>query len=347
MTDYKESYDKFFEAQKNMYEAWAKTFKVSEEEGKPKPPFLAPEDFFKSIEEANKDIMSKMRGTPREVYERIKESNAAYYNMYKMWNDSAKEGLKEGQEKSEEAYRAWKEDFRKNLLENYMVFVPESIRGLSDKVMELGTSYEQIMGRLWEPWQESISFFNDSMAKAFTMDPSAYKDYLQGWRETYKATYSKMLDMPVVGILREQLENQEDSIDKYYEYVSVASSFWGRIFEIAAETTEQVFRDYLEMMEEGKEPKTYDEFYEYWSTAIVKSYDKLFFSDDFSKVAGGVINAMSDFKAYSDKVLEDYLQSWPIPKNSDMRSLYKTVYDLKKEVRSLRREIDQLKKEKV
>ncbi len=178
------------------------------------------------------------------------------------------------------------------------------------------------------------------------MEPSAYREFLQGWRETYKATFSKIQDMPIVGILREHLENQEKSIDKYYEYVSVAGDFWGRIFEIASDTTEQVFQDYLEILEEGKELKTYDDFYEYWSSLIVKAYDKLFLSDDFSKVAGGVINAMSDFKAYFDKLLEDYLQLWPIPKNSDMKSLYKTVYDLKKEVRSLRSEMDQLNKEK-
>ncbi len=346
MSDYKETYEKFIEAQKNMYKAWAEAFKVSEEEGGLKFPFFDPEVFFKNIEEANMDMISKMSGTSREVYERMKESNATYYNMYKLWSDATKEVLNENKEKSEEAYSAWKEDFRKNVLENYMAYVPDSIRGLSDRLLELGTSYEQIMGMLWEPWQESASLFNDCMVKAFTMEPSAYREFLQGWRETYKATFSKIQDMPIVGILREHLENQEKSIDKYYEYVSVAGDFWGRIFEIASDTTEQVFQDYLEILEEGKELKTYDDFYEYWSSLIVKAYDKLFLSDDFSKVAGGVINAMSDFKAYFDKLLEDYLQLWPIPKNSDMKSLYKTVYDLKKEVRSLRSEMDQLNKEK-
>ncbi len=346
MTDYKESYEKFIEAQKNMYEAWTKAFKASEEDGKLKFPFFDPEVFFKSLEEGNMDIISRMSGTSREVYERMKESNATYYNMYKLWSDATKDALNDNKEKAEEAYKTWKEDFRKNVLENYMAFAPESVRGLSDKLMELGNSYERVMGMLWEPWQESTSLFNDCMVKAFTMDPSAYREFLEGWRETYKATFAKMRDMPIVGIWREHLETQEDSIDKYYEYVSVASDFWGRIFEIAAETTEQVFQDYLETLEEGKDIKTYDDFYEYWASVLVKSYDKLFLSDDFSKVAGGVVNAMSDFKAYFDKLMEGYLQQWPIPKNSDMESLYKTVYDLKKEVRSLKKEMDDRKKEK-
>ncbi len=83
------------------------------------------------------DMISKMSGTSREVYERMKESNATYYNMYKLWSDATKEVLNENKEKSEEAYSAWKEDFRKNVLENYMAYVPDSIRGLSDRLWSL------------------------------------------------------------------------------------------------------------------------------------------------------------------------------------------------------------------
>ena len=57
--------------------------------------------------------------------------------------------------------------------------------------------------------------FKRSMAKAF-MDPSAYKVICKGGERPTRHLF-KMLDMPVVGILRELLENQEDSIDKYYD----------------------------------------------------------------------------------------------------------------------------------
>ena len=40
-----------------------------------------------------------------------------------------------------------------------------------------------------------------------------------------------------------------------------------------------------------------------------------------------------------DQVIEESLKWYPIPTNSDMDSLYKTVYELKKEVRTLRKHI--------
>ena len=36
----------------------------------------------------------------------------------------------------------------------------------------------------------------------------------------------------------------------------------------------------------------------------------------------------------------------PIPTNTDMKSLYKTVYDLRKDVRDLKKELEALKEKK-
>ncbi len=41
--------------------------------------------------------------------------------------------------------------------------------------------------------------------------------------------------------------------------------------------------------------------------------------------------------------MERMLSPLPVPVDSDMKSLYKTVYDLRKEVRELRKEIEALK----
>ena len=40
-----------------------------------------------------------------------------------------------------------------------------------------------------------------------------------------------------------------------------------------------------------------------------------------------------------DKLIMDAFKNLPIPTNEDMDSLYKSVYDLKKEIRNLKREL--------
>lgn len=345
MTDYKESYAKFAEAQKNMYEAWAEVMTLMDKDGNMKFPAFDPADMYKNFEEANTAFLEKMKSTPRDVYEKMKESTDSYYELYKMWETAAQNNVKPGQEKMTEIYNEWKENYGKKMRENYLAYLPESIRGISDKAMNLSQSYVQTTGEFWEPWKESAAEMNDAFMRGFTMDSSSYMDYLEAWKKSYDATYSKILKMPAIGIQKESIKRQMDSADKYYNMAVIMNSFYGRIYQIANDTTEQVFKDYFDLLEEGKEPKTYDEFYRYWSKAINKAYDKLFFSDDFSKLAGETVNAMSDFKLNYDRMLEDYVSYWPVPKKSDMDSLYKTVYDLKKEVRSTTKEIKELKEE--
>ena len=46
-----------------------------------------------------------------------------------------------------------------------------------------------------------------------------------------------------------------------------------------------------------------------------------------------------------DKVIEDSLKYMPVPTNKDMDSLYKTVHELKTEIRKMRREFREHKDE--
>ena len=55
---------------------------------------------------------------------------------------------------------------------------------------------------------------------------------------------------------------------------------------------------------------------------------------------GEYANNAYDFKMKSDEFMENVLSILPIPTNSEMKSLYKTVYDLRKDVRDLKKEME-------
>lgn len=95
-------------------------------------------------------------------------------------------------------------------------------------------------------------------------------------------------------------------------------------------------------MKTEKTPKTFEEFYNYWRDSLSRNFDRLFYSDEFSKFLGGFVDSVLSLKIQMDKVIINALKYLPIPTNKDMDSLYKTVHDLKAEVRKQRREIRNL-----
>ena len=82
-----------------------------------------------------------------------------------------------------------------------------------------------------------------------------------------------------------------------------------------------------------------------WIRINSQTINTFYFTDEFASFLGGYANNAYDFKKNWDQYMEKALSSLPIPTNSEMKSVYKTVYDLRKEVRSLKKEIKALRAE--
>jgi polyhydroxyalkanoate synthesis regulator phasin len=61
----------------------------------------------------------------------------------------------------------------------------------------------------------------------------------------------------------------------------------------------------------------------------------LFQSPEYNKALGETMNALEDYLAARSRILQDMLQSLPVPSRKEMEDLCKEVYLLKKKIRSL------------
>ena len=96
---------------------------------------------------------------------------------------------------------------------------------------------------------------------------------------------------------------------------------------------------YQKGIAEGKSFSTFRDFYNLWYKTTEDSLLKLFSTDEFAKVFDDFADKYSQYTIAMNKVYERALSALPIPTNTDMKSLYKTVYDLRKEVRDLSRAV--------
>ena len=148
-----------------------------------------------------------------------------------------------------------------------------------------------------------------------------------------------MLNSPQFGIDRNTYEMQMKTIDKLITFIGNYSELSIMLSNLVNESTEDVIKKSFELIKKGEAPKTFEEFYNFWKNQTSNEFDKLFYSDEFSKFLGNFVDSLMLLKIDLDRVVEDSLKWFPIPTNSDMDSLYKTVYELKKEVRELKRYI--------
>lgn len=183
----------------------------------------------------------------------------------------------------------------------------------------------------------------DSFMAGMLKDPEEFMDFFEEVKKDYSETFNKLLKIPAMGIFRKDQEEYFRLINNYNILMINQLEFVGRILILVSKNTDKVIKDFISMYKIGGNVKTFDEFYKYWKDSLDKSMDSMFYSDEFSKLLASYMESNMDFKISMDKMLEKQLSVFPVVLKSDIRSLYKTVYDLKKEVRSLREELDELK----
>jgi polyhydroxyalkanoate synthesis regulator phasin len=72
-----------------------------------------------------------------------------------------------------------------------------------------------------------------------------------------------------------------------------------------------------------------------WVKILEGHFMTLFQSPEYNKSLGETMIALEDYISARNRILQDMLQSMPVPTRKEMDDLYKEIYLLKKKVRDL------------
>ena len=177
-------------------------------------------------------------------------------------------------------------------------------------------------------------------------DTDAYIDFFKDYQVKYEEELEKYFTVMGFGI------NREANAD-YMNYVNEGNKAlisMGELLAVVTKTAQESFADIADKVQKdlaaGKSITTFRDFYNVWYSVTEKAYESLLMTDAFAKSFCGFADRYAKFMVAQNKVLERMLSSLPIPTNTDMKSLYKTVYDLRKEVRDLKKALAAMEEKK-
>jgi len=106
--------------------------------------------------------------------------------------------------------------------------------------------------------------------------------------------------------------------------------------------SEKMIAAIADKVKDGGEFKDFGEFFNLWITVNEKAYAELFQTEDYAKMQGELLEAALNVRTHSFKLTELYLYDLPIALRSEMDDLYKTVYELKKKVRKMEKQLGEV-----
>ncbi|QZY55134.1 poly(R)-hydroxyalkanoic acid synthase subunit PhaE [Crassaminicella profunda] len=336
--------DQYFELQKKMFHTWQESFIPTKKE-KSSDPITGqnPIDFFNQWVHTSYDAFSKNINFMKEnaAPNNMLGALESYQNLYKFWNNFTSINDKEQLEKF---YSNWQKEYTKMISNHFMNFLPDSAQSLLKDPIDLYQTYLNTSKNFYTPWINSFNESQSLLGKSCMGDTDAFLNYSKLWRKNYEKTFGRVFDIPALGLGKESFENDLKRADAFITYMNTINEFFATIYKVGTETMENIMKEYQDMLKKGTQPKTFKEFYEYWWKENEAAYINLFKTDDFSKLLSQVVDAGLILKQNMDKFFEEQLDFLPFPKMSDMKSLYKTVYDLKKQVKNLNKQIINLNK---
>lgn len=287
---------------------------------------------------------SMMTKNASDVYEKMMDSNMFYLNLYSFWENMTKEFIDPKSNEFKQEIEKMMNNYDTVIMEQFMPLMPQELQGLFmnpyNYIKNITSSYGQFMG----PWADISKGMADTFAEAMLKDPSKLSDALKLWKEGYDETFGALMQSPAFGYSREDIRQNNKMINSLINFLVTSSDFFTNVSGVVNENSKKAIESYFEVLEEGIEPKTFNEFYEFWSTKVESALNEYFYTDEFSELIALTVDSIMEFKMDSDKFMEKLLENIPVVTNSEIDNVYKNVYTLKKEVRALRKELKELKK---
>jgi hypothetical protein len=272
------------------------------------------------------DILSKTLG-----------GSNAYVNLYELWLPL----FKAMQEKTmgPDTYKNLTDPKKyKETLDRVFGFDPDAV---AEAAVQASQSLEAFAGsaqQFMKPWVQATEKNLKTFPQVMEGRPEAYMQTYHTLFNAFDSTFGRIFHVPPVGKDREKVELLLRSFDDLSVHLAKYTEFQHTMYVTGLAALEKVIATITEKCNKGQEIKEFDEFFDIWLDVNEKTYYELFQSAEFSKMQGEMLETSLNMREHGFKLMELYLYDYPIALRSEMDDLYKTIYELKKKVKSLEKQ---------
>lgn len=161
------------------------------------------------------------------------------------------------------------------------------------------------------------------------------QETLQTWSNIYKSEIRRYFNIPQLGLNRYHQEKINQALDKYNLFATSLAEFL-QLVNMPFEKTNKMMHEKIEVLTKaGKLPGDSREYYRMWVKTLEGHFMTLFQSSEYNETFSKTMAALEDYLGARNDIIQDMLQTYPIPTSKEMDDLYKEVYLLKKKVREL------------
>jgi hypothetical protein len=313
--DYMTNYNQANQAWTNIYNTWISTLNTTYDTFSKNIPSALNKDAFKNIFEGNK------------VYLKLQEFWQPAFASFQNGNFSV-DGFKKFMQP--DAYKAITEQMFQSM------YGQATLKDVFDASIKKIQDYFVNQHNLSKEYTSTFTNISNEFPQLVSGDFAKLTDMYKHAQNVFAKSFEPILKLTQAGKEKEAIEANIELLDKISEYSVKQAQLQQHLYATTQKAMEEAAKKAFEKMTpETLQQQSFTEFYNEWLKTNETLFTELFESSEYSKLKGEILSISMDVKKQFEKQYESVFAIYPIVFKSETEELYKTVYELKKQVKAL------------
>jgi len=253
------------------------------------------------------------------------------------------------------SFQTWQELWPK--LDNTEAWQPSFSQYLSQIQQQLQQSIAssqqvaQDLSQLWQLYGQELQKFNQLWCQSALSSLAPLGQTLTGeskpwmelnnlyWNLLYEESFGSLMRSPILGPSRDLTGKLLKGFDSWTELYQASTDYQLLLGEIQYRSLEMLMKELIQRAQGGKVIKDWREFQQVGSGVADQVFEDAFRQEDNLKIRGKFINSLNRYRLQQQALIEEGLKSLNMPTRSEIDEIHKSLYELKKEVKSLKKSL--------
>ncbi|GAB4449239.1 MAG: class III poly(R)-hydroxyalkanoic acid synthase subunit PhaE [Anaerolineae bacterium] len=320
------------EAQKKMWESWTE---LAQPNGAPNQFYPNMMEQWRWLAEQSMQAWAANSGpTIKGVAEQMAASQASMMRFLelssKAWQVMAPKV--EAGEDWQSVLREYSEQWFQQLVGGPTGFV-----SASKDINQLWRFYIEEWQKLSQPWFQSWGQTPWQFSQGLTGAGSQLAELSRLHWDAYERSFGRMTETPRLGFNRELMDKLINSFDTWVQFRKTSADYHILLARTSAQAFERVMQELVALSEKGEKIDSIRQLMNLWMDTIDQTFSKLYKTEEYLNVQRELSAAVMTYRLKEQEIVEVMLKMLNLPTRSELDDAYRSLYELRKEVKQLKK----------
>lgn len=216
---------------------------------------------------------------------------------------------------------------------------PMSGMNMTQDSSQLWQLYMKEMQKYSELWAGPLGLSLEPLSKANFGDTGGLLELNNLYWDLYQRSLGSLVQSPSLGQNREINAKVMSGFDAWTKLYKATLDYEVVIADVQIRSFDALMKKLVSLAEKGQKVESWRDFHRVWSQVADDVFAEAFKSEDNLKLRGNFLNALNAYKVYQQELMELYMKMLNAPIRSEVDEIHQTIYDLKKEVKNLKKKL--------